>query len=106
MTRRRDPRLLRGVSTLRPKCARRVVLRSAALGTWRRSESRHFAPGSPVAVAFGPLQHAMPNGKVGDHPFTDIVIHGRRVYSERADALVREIDELGGRERIADVLWR
>ena len=48
----------------------------------------------------------MPNGKIGDHPFTDIVVHGRRVYSQRADALIREIDALGGRERIADVLWR
>lgn len=48
----------------------------------------------------------MPNGKTGDHPFTDIVVHRRRVYSERADALVREIDALGGRERIVDVLWR
>ena len=48
----------------------------------------------------------MPNGKVGDHPFTDIVVHGRRVYSERADALIREIDARGGRERIVDVLWR
>lgn len=37
----------------------------------------------------------MPNGKPGDHPLTDIIIYGRRVYSERADALVREIVELG-----------
>jgi hypothetical protein len=48
----------------------------------------------------------MPNGKIGDHPYTDIVLHGRRVYSERADALVREIDQLGGREEVADLLWR
>ena len=33
----------------------------------------------------------MPNGKVGDHPYTDIVIHRREVYSAAADALVREI---------------
>ena len=36
----------------------------------------------------------MPNGKVGDHPYTDIVIHGRAVYSHVADALVREIASL------------
>jgi hypothetical protein len=36
----------------------------------------------------------MPNGKVGDHPYTDIVIHGREVYSANADALVREIADL------------
>lgn len=33
----------------------------------------------------------MPNGKVGDHPFTDITIHGRVVYSERATQLIRQI---------------
>jgi hypothetical protein len=36
----------------------------------------------------------MPNGKVGDHPYTDIVIHRRDVYSATADALVREIATL------------
>jgi hypothetical protein len=46
----------------------------------------------------------MPNGKIGDQPLTDIIIHGRRVYSERADLLVRQIVELGGREEIADLL--
>ena len=48
----------------------------------------------------------MPNGKMGDHPLTDILIHGRRVYSERADDLIRKIVELGGKERIADMLFR
>ena len=48
----------------------------------------------------------MPNGKPGDHPYTDIVIHGARVYSEKADALVREIHEMGGRDEIADLLWQ
>ena len=46
----------------------------------------------------------MPNGKVGDHPFTDVVVHGLDVYSPSADALIREIDQLGGREQIADML--
>lgn len=46
----------------------------------------------------------MPNGKIGDHPLTDIVIHGRRVYSELADSLVRKIVEFGGRHEIADML--
>jgi hypothetical protein len=46
----------------------------------------------------------MPNGKAGDHPLTDILIHGRRVYSERADDLVRKIVDLGGRDRIENVL--
>ena len=46
----------------------------------------------------------MANGRPGDHPLTDILIHGRRVYSPTADALVREIVELGGREEISDML--
>lgn len=45
----------------------------------------------------------MPNGKPGDHPLTD-VLHGSRVYSECADALVREIhaaaDERGRAELV------
>lgn len=42
----------------------------------------------------------MPNGKPGDHPYTDIVVHGRRVYSAAADALVREIAAIAdGRTR-------
>ena len=41
----------------------------------------------------------MPNGTIGDHPFTDIVHHGRAVYSSTADALVREIAALAD-ERI------
>ena len=46
----------------------------------------------------------MPNGRIGDHPLTDIVYHGRRVYSEKADALVREVVELGGQDQIQDLL--
>jgi hypothetical protein len=51
----------------------------------------------------------MPNGKPGDHPLTDIVIHGRRVYSEAADTLVRAIVKLTSREerdRLADLLFQ
>jgi hypothetical protein len=46
----------------------------------------------------------MPNGKYGDHPITDILIHGRRVYSKRADDLIRKIVELGGRSEIDTLL--
>jgi len=50
----------------------------------------------------------MPNGKIGDHPYTDIMIHGRRVYSATADALVREIAALADdrtRRELADRLY-
>ena len=33
----------------------------------------------------------MPNGKIGDHPLTDILIHDRVVYSERATDLIRKV---------------
>ena len=36
----------------------------------------------------------MPNGKPGDHPWTDILIHQRPVYSPTADQLVRDIAEI------------
>jgi hypothetical protein len=46
----------------------------------------------------------MANGKPGDHPYTDIVTWGRRVYSPQVDQLVREIHNLSGGERIASML--
>ncbi|MBV8114456.1 MAG: hypothetical protein JO300_06915 [Silvibacterium sp.] len=36
----------------------------------------------------------MPNGTLGDHPMTDILLHGHDVYSSRASALIREIHGL------------
>lgn len=50
----------------------------------------------------------MPNGKPGDHPYTDIVIHGRDVYSPRADSLIREVAALSdekARRDLADRLF-
>lgn len=42
----------------------------------------------------------MPNGKPGDHPYTDIITHELRVYSARVDDLVREITRLGDERTI------
>jgi hypothetical protein len=53
------------------------------------------------------LEELMPNGKPGDHPYTDIVTHGRDVYSARAANLVREIAKLSDektRRKLADLL--
>ena len=47
----------------------------------------------------------MPNGKIGDHPLTDILVHGRLVYSDKADSLIRKIVDLGGRDRIDLLLF-
>ena len=50
----------------------------------------------------------MPNGKPGDHPLTDILIHGKRVYSDTADDLVREIVKLSSRaerDQLANLLF-
>jgi hypothetical protein len=50
----------------------------------------------------------MPNGKPGDNPFTDIVIHGRSVYSKTADDLIRRIARIAGqqeRNRLAQRLF-
>lgn len=39
----------------------------------------------------------MPNGKPGDHPLTDILIHDKEYYSEETRAFIREIYEINGR---------
>ena len=49
----------------------------------------------------------MPNGNVGDHPLTDILVHHRRVYSAQIDELIREIAQLsddGDRRALGDML--
>jgi hypothetical protein len=49
----------------------------------------------------------MPNGIQGDHPYTDIMIHGQDVYSKLAADLVREIVTLVDetkRNELADML--
>lgn len=51
----------------------------------------------------------MPNGKIGDHPYTDIMIHNREIYSVLARSLVREIASLADdktRRELADMLFR
>ncbi|HZL99460.1 MAG TPA: hypothetical protein VFD43_04330 [Planctomycetota bacterium] len=50
----------------------------------------------------------MANGKPGDHPYTDIVHHGRDVYSPAAAALVRQIAALADdktRRALAEMLF-
>ncbi len=42
----------------------------------------------------------MPNGKPGDHPVTDILVHRLRVFSPEIDALILEIVRLGYREEL------
>lgn len=42
----------------------------------------------------------MPNGKPGDHPITDILIHHRRMFSATIDSLIEEIVRLGGRKEM------
>lgn len=43
----------------------------------------------------------MPNGKPGDHPLTDILVHGFTVFGAELDGLIREIDDLGGSADLA-----
>jgi len=50
----------------------------------------------------------MPNGKSGDHPYTDITHHNGMVYGDVIDDLVRDIDTLASRpvkEQLATMLW-
>lgn len=48
----------------------------------------------------------MPNGKPGDHPYTDIVVHGAAKFGEPLDGLVREMSRTGGYpEEVANQLF-
>jgi len=42
----------------------------------------------------------MPNGKKGDHPLGDILNWKARRYSEKADSLIAEIVNLGGKAEL------
>ena len=33
----------------------------------------------------------MPNGKIGDHPLSDIIVHEESVFGGRIDGLIREL---------------
>ena len=39
----------------------------------------------------------MPNGKPGDHPLTDILVHRREVYGPEVDDLIRGISEFSSK---------
>jgi hypothetical protein len=43
----------------------------------------------------GLYRSGMPNGKPGDHPLTDIVVHRQLVFGEPIDALIAELDGKG-----------
>ena len=45
----------------------------------------------------------MPNGKPGDRPDTDVLIHDIDVYTDEVNELIREVANLGGREAISDL---
>ena len=47
----------------------------------------------------------MPNGRPGDHPLTDILVHKLKVYRPEADDLIRKIAELCSRREL-DEWWQ
>lgn len=44
----------------------------------------------------------MPNGKPGDHPITDLMIHHLSVYGEPLDTKLRQLGELMSYDRLCD----
>lgn len=38
----------------------------------------------------------MPNGRPGDHPYTDVFVHGKTIFGSLIDDLIRRIGETGG----------
>ena len=47
----------------------------------------------------------MPNGKPGDHPLTDILVHMQKVYGQEGDDLIRTIANLCSRREL-DEWWQ
>jgi len=47
-----------------------------------------------------PRRLTMPNGKPGDHPVTDVLIHGNEAISPRVSELIAEIARVGGRDAL------
>ena len=51
----------------------------------------------------------MPNGKPGDHPYTDILHYGSSEFGEPVDGLVKELSKMPGFETVSDeiasILW-
>lgn len=45
----------------------------------------------------------MPNGRPGDHPITDIVVHGRTIYGPEIDDRIRRLAG-SGRRPVLDLL--
>jgi hypothetical protein len=58
-----------------------------------------------MVVDFLSEQPRMPNGKPGDHPLTDILVHNLKVYGQEADDLIRKIAELCSRREL-DEWWQ
>lgn len=50
----------------------------------------------------------MPNGRPGDHPYTDIVTHGSTMFSSKVTELVKAVDDVGPRsakQEVRTLLW-
>ena len=47
----------------------------------------------------------MPNGKAGDHPFTDIVNHRLSVFSSEIDQLVQELATTSAAAEVSKLVW-
>jgi hypothetical protein len=51
----------------------------------------------------------MPNGKPGDHPYTDILVLGHSEYGDPVDSLVKELSKMPGfsavSNEVSNILW-
>jgi len=56
----------------------------------------------PIQFIYPTLDLAMPNGTVGDHPLTDILLHKVGVYGHEADETIRKISELCSRRELEE----
>jgi hypothetical protein len=42
----------------------------------------------------------VPNGKIGDHPLSDIIVHREEVFGDRIDGLIRELARFTSMQRL------
>ncbi len=47
----------------------------------------------------------MPNGKPGDHPLTDIILHNYSTYGSEIDSLIKEIYKISQFRDLDGINW-
>lgn len=85
-------RYLGGRRRAGPPCRRRTD-HSVASG---------FHADNPAIAGDGATLACVPNGKPGDHPLSDLLTWGHPQFGSPIDDLLKQINDLGGRQQLLD----